>query len=119
MPPFILKLIIDILIEPLTFLINLSLEDNMTKTVWQMVSNERKHNKASSANAELSVMEFKVYFTSVTDNIPQSTTAVNIEPLTYLNKTPKPAGLLFMTPILEVDVKKAILYLRKSHYLDY
>nr|CAI5823909.1 unnamed protein product [Callosobruchus analis] len=51
--------------------------------------------------------------------ILQSTAAVNIEPITYLSKTPKPAGSFFMTPILEVDVKKAILYLKNSHCLNY
>nr|CAI5845819.1 unnamed protein product [Callosobruchus analis] len=45
--------------------------DNMTKTVWQIVNNERKQSKASSVNTELSAEEFNVYFTSITDNILQ------------------------------------------------
>lgn len=92
--------------------------DNKSKSIWKLVNNERKNRKFNFGNS-IDPNDFNTFFTTVADAVQFTIDNVNVDPLVFLNRAPKPQFSFFMTPILDHDVREAILLLKNTSSLDY
>ncbi|VEN43205.1 unnamed protein product, partial [Callosobruchus maculatus] len=91
--------------------------ENKNKVAWNIVNIERNSKKTCHTGYSLTPVEFNNFFTSFADRISHMFTQT-IDPLFYLNHLPKPSSSFFMAPILDDDVRLAILRLKNSHCVD-
>nr|CAH7732177.1 unnamed protein product [Callosobruchus chinensis]CAH7762423.1 unnamed protein product [Callosobruchus chinensis] len=91
--------------------------ENKNKVAWNIVNIERNSKKNCLIEYSLTPDEFNNFFTSFADRISHMFTQT-VDPLFYLNNIPKPSSSFFMAPILDDDVRIAILRLKNSPSVD-
>lgn len=92
--------------------------ENKNKVVWNIVNKELP-SKKKKTSTNLKPDELNTFFTTISDIITQTIPIENMEPEYFLNKIPRRPMSFFMPPIIESDMRAAILKLKNSACLDY
>lgn len=97
---------------------SISSSDNKNKTIWNIVKREIS-SASNSVTSVISALDFNVFFTSISDSIVRTIDASNACPQFFLNNMSSPTNSFYMPPILESDVRQAILKLKNTSSLDF
>lgn len=93
--------------------------DNKSKTIWTIVNSERKVNCNETVSSNLTSEDLNLFFVTIADKISQTIEHNLVHPLQLLKNVPVQPSSFFMSPIIESDIKQAILNLKNSTCLDF
>lgn len=97
---------------------SISSSDNKSKTIWGIVNRELPP-RSSSGSCTPSSYELNAFFTSVSEAVNKTIAVSNVDPHFFLNRAPSPSNSFYMAPVVETDVRQAILKMKNSASSDF